>query len=160
MEFKHVQKRTAQWFIQYLLLAVHTLHLRILHVAHIRPPERLVDLTMAPSRPRSLRNLAFTSRRNPSPGPPSPTFSDTTQVSAMNFGADGPEKIITRANLKASLQAYEEVSRIIHHLPEQQPKPMLSRAQLMNTSANYRAALITMSKVTAAFADAMETCSG
>ena len=28
----------------------------------------------------------------------------------MNFGADGPEKIITRANLKSSLQAYEEVS--------------------------------------------------
>lgn len=30
----------------------------------------------------------------------------------------------------------------------------------MNCSANYRAALMTMSKVTAAFADAMETCSG
>jgi hypothetical protein len=27
-------------------------------------------------------------------------------------------------------------------------------------SANYRAALLTMSKVTAAFADALETCSG
>lgn len=27
----------------------------------------------------------------------------------MNFGANGPEKIITRANLKASLQAYEDV---------------------------------------------------
>lgn len=27
----------------------------------------------------------------------------------MNFGIDGPEKIITRANLKASLQAYDEV---------------------------------------------------
>jgi hypothetical protein len=31
----------------------------------------------------------------------------------MNFGDGGPEKIITRANLKASLQAYEEVSRHI-----------------------------------------------
>jgi hypothetical protein len=30
----------------------------------------------------------------------------------------------------------------------------------MNSSANYRAALLTMSKVTAAFADAMEKCSG
>lgn len=30
----------------------------------------------------------------------------------------------------------------------------------MNCSANYRAALMSMSKVTAAFADAMETCSG
>ncbi|KAK0498524.1 hypothetical protein EDD18DRAFT_92537 [Armillaria luteobubalina] len=57
----------------------------------------------------------------------------------MNFGANGPEKIITRSNLKASLQAYEE---------------------LMNCSANYRLALVAMSKATAAFADAMETCSG
>lgn len=30
----------------------------------------------------------------------------------------------------------------------------------MRTSADYRAALLTMSKVTAAFADALETCSG
>jgi hypothetical protein len=29
----------------------------------------------------------------------------------MNFGADGPQKIITRANLKASLHAYEEVKK-------------------------------------------------
>jgi hypothetical protein len=38
----------------------------------------------------------------------------------MNFGSNGPEKIITRANLKASLQAYEEVSvhldRFSYHL--------------------------------------------
>lgn len=27
----------------------------------------------------------------------------------MNFGADGPEKIITRADLKVSLQSYDEV---------------------------------------------------
>ncbi|KAK0490757.1 hypothetical protein IW261DRAFT_1580362 [Armillaria novae-zelandiae] len=94
---------------------------------------------MAPSRPRSLRGLAFGSRRNSSPGPPSPTFSDATNVSQMNFGANGPEKIITRSNLKASLQAYEE---------------------LMNSSANYRLALVAMSKATAAFADAMEACSG
>jgi hypothetical protein len=66
---------------------------------------------MAPGRPRSLRALAFgSSKRKSSPGPPSPTFSESTHASGMNFGADGPEKIITRANLKASLQAYEEVS--------------------------------------------------
>ncbi|RDB23233.1 Protein IVY1 [Hypsizygus marmoreus] len=95
---------------------------------------------MAPSRPRSLRVLTFgSSRRKSSPEPPSPTFSESTHASAMNFGADGPEKIITRANLRASIQAYEE---------------------LMNASAEYRAALLTMSKVTAAFADALETCSG
>ncbi|KAF8232456.1 hypothetical protein L208DRAFT_1397441 [Tricholoma matsutake] len=95
---------------------------------------------MAPSRSNSFRALAFGSnKRKSSPGPPSPTFSESTHASVMNFGAGGPEKIITRANLKASLQAYEE---------------------LMNTSASYRAALMTMSKVTAAFADALERCSG
>ncbi|KII95788.1 hypothetical protein PLICRDRAFT_96537 [Plicaturopsis crispa FD-325 SS-3] len=92
-------------------------------------------------RPRSLRSLAISPtnpRRNASPGPPSPTFSEATHASAMNFGANGPEKIITRANLKASMQAYED---------------------LMTTSANYRAALLTMSKATAAFANSMEACS-
>ncbi|GLB33582.1 putative homolog to Saccharomyces cerevisiae IVY1 (YDR229W) [Lyophyllum shimeji] len=93
-----------------------------------------------PSRPRSLRALAFAyGKRKSSPEPPSPTFSDTTNASAMNFGPSGPEKIITRANLKASLQAYED---------------------LMTTSAEYRAALMTMSRATAAFADALENCSG
>ncbi|KIY49583.1 hypothetical protein FISHEDRAFT_65513 [Fistulina hepatica ATCC 64428] len=94
---------------------------------------------MAPGRPRSLRSMAFnTSRRNSSPArSPSPTFSDATHASAMNF-VDGPEKIITRADLKASMQAYED---------------------LMTTSANYRAALMQMSNVTAAFADALQGCS-
>ncbi|KAF8803867.1 hypothetical protein BYT27DRAFT_7214441 [Phlegmacium glaucopus] len=95
---------------------------------------------MAPSRPRSFRDFSFGSaKRNISPSPPSPTFSDVTQASAMNFGPNGPAKIITRANLKSSLQTYED---------------------LLNTCANYRAALITMSKATASFADAMERCSG
>uniref|UniRef100_A0A0W0F8K1 IMD domain-containing protein n=1 Tax=Moniliophthora roreri TaxID=221103 RepID=A0A0W0F8K1_MONRR len=97
---------------------------------------------MSPGRPRSLRAFAFgSSRRNSSPDArsPSPTFSDTTNVSGMNFGVNGPSKIITRADLKASLQAYEH---------------------LMNTCADYRQALITLSKSTAAFADAMEKCSG
>ncbi|KDR83357.1 hypothetical protein GALMADRAFT_55517 [Galerina marginata CBS 339.88] len=95
---------------------------------------------MAPSRPRSLKTLAFGSgRRNTSPGPPSPTFSDATHASAINFGANGPEKIITRTHLKASLQAYED---------------------LVNSSAAYRAALLTLSKATAGFADAIERCSG
>ncbi|KAF9221900.1 hypothetical protein BS17DRAFT_756525 [Gyrodon lividus] len=92
-----------------------------------------------PRKSRSLRNLALSPKRSSSPGPPSPTFSDATHASAMNFGADGPEKIITRANLKVSLQAYDE---------------------LMNCSANYRAALLHMSKATAVFADSLEKCSG
>jgi len=86
------------------------------------------------------RTFSFGSiKRNASPSPPSPTFSDATQASAMNFGPNGPAKIITRANLKSSLQTYED---------------------LLNTCANYRAALITMSKATAAFADAVERSSG
>ncbi|KAG6334153.1 hypothetical protein ID866_4941 [Astraeus odoratus] len=93
-----------------------------------------------PRKPRSLRNLALSPKRSSSPPrSPSPTFTDATRASAINFGAEGPEKIITRNNLKASLQAYDE---------------------FMNSSANYRAALLHMSKVTAAFADAMEKCAG
>ena len=72
--------------------------------------------------PRSLRTLSVSSNvnkhTNPSHGPPSPTFSDATNVSAMNFGTDGPEKIITRADLKASLQAYDDVRiRILELYP-------------------------------------------
>ncbi|KAF8204945.1 hypothetical protein BJ912DRAFT_1018192 [Pholiota molesta] len=95
---------------------------------------------MAPGRARSLRELAFGSgKRAMSPGPPSPTYSDATNASAMNFGSNGPEKIITRSNLKSSLQAYED---------------------LVNSCATYRSALITMSKATGGLADAMERCSG
>ncbi|KAJ6629212.1 hypothetical protein B0H10DRAFT_2160657 [Mycena sp. CBHHK59/15] len=89
---------------------------------------------MAPTRSLLRSRRDSTQRRSPSP-----TFSDTTNVSAMNFGANGPEKIITRANLKASLQAYEE---------------------LMTTSSHYRSALMNLSNVTAAFGQAMENCSG
>lgn len=43
-------------------------------------------------------------------GPPSPTFTETTNVSAVNLGEHGPAKIITRSDLKASMQSYENVS--------------------------------------------------
>ena len=80
---------------------------------HVHLLSSTVVAIMAPGRPRSLRTLAFgASRRDSSPSAvrsPSPTFSDATHASAMNFGANGPEKIITRADLKASIQAYEEV---------------------------------------------------
>ena len=72
-------------------------------------------------RARSLRSLAIQRRRNTSPGPPSPTFSETTNASAMNFGPDGPEKIITRADLKASVQAYDDV-RAVSHQPLSESK--------------------------------------
>ncbi|EJD01081.1 uncharacterized protein FOMMEDRAFT_135342 [Fomitiporia mediterranea MF3/22] len=67
----------------------------------------------------------------------SPTLSEATQASQMDLGTNAPEKIITRADLKTSLQAYEN---------------------LLNTSAAYRDALMHMSKATADFADAMEIC--
>ncbi|KAJ7276178.1 hypothetical protein B0H12DRAFT_1083957 [Mycena haematopus] len=88
---------------------------------------------MAPSSfVRSRRDSA--QRRSPSP-----TFSDTTNVSAINFGATGPSKVITRSNLKASVQAYEN---------------------LMTTSSHYRSALMNLSRTTADFANAIETASG
>ncbi|KIK65494.1 hypothetical protein GYMLUDRAFT_56198 [Collybiopsis luxurians FD-317 M1] len=93
--------------------------------------------------PRSLRDRKISfGRRHSSPNPrsPSPTFSDTTNASAMNFGAsEGPSKIITRTDLKSSLQAYE---------------------RLVDSCSTYRAALAGMSQATAQFADAMESCSG
>lgn len=58
---------------------------------------------------RSLRSFTLSPKRSSSPGPPSPTFSETTHASAIDFGVNGPEKIITRANLKLSLQSYDEV---------------------------------------------------
>ena len=66
-------------------------------------------------RVRSLRTQALSPKRDMSAGPPSPTFTETTNASVLNFGPDGPEKIITRANLKASLQSYDDVSpRIVY----------------------------------------------
>jgi len=67
---------------------------------------------MPSANPHSLRALSFGSRRRTAQGPPSPTFSETTNASAFNFGSHGPSKIITRTDLKASLQAYEDVSII------------------------------------------------
>lgn len=66
---------------------------------------------MPQSHPRSLRALSFGFQRKPTPqSPPSPTFSEATNASAFNFGANGPSKIITRTDLKTGLQAYEDVS--------------------------------------------------
>ena len=65
-------------------------------------------------RSRPLRPFAIATnpqgKRNASPGPPSPTYSETTNVSAVNLGEHGPAKIITRSDLKASMQSYEIVS--------------------------------------------------
>ena len=67
-------------------------------------------------KPRPLRPFTIATnaqgKRNASPGPPSPTFSETTNVSAVNLGEHGPAKIITRSDLKASMQSYENVSAL------------------------------------------------
>lgn len=68
---------------------------------------------------RPLRPFTITTnsqgKRNASPGagPPSPTFTETTNVSAVNLGENGPAKIITRSDLKASMQSYENVSSFL-----------------------------------------------
>lgn len=85
---------------------------------------------------RSLRPFAITTnsqgKRNASPGPPSPTFSETTNVSAVNLGEHGPAKIITRSDLKASMQSYENVSPPISS-PSAPPHPLRSaNKQLRN----------------------------
>lgn len=41
--------------------------------------------------------------------PTSPALTETTNASQMNFGFEGPERIVTRADLKNSAQAYENV---------------------------------------------------
>ncbi|VDB83312.1 unnamed protein product [Peniophora sp. CBMAI 1063] len=96
---------------------------------------------------RSLRSLAIststvTPRRNSTAttatSPPSPTFSEATNASAMNFGDNGPSKIITRADLKQSTQAYES---------------------LLNAAASYEVAMQSMSQATAALAHALQNCS-
>ncbi|KAH9844018.1 uncharacterized protein C8Q71DRAFT_24980 [Rhodofomes roseus] len=89
-------------------------------------------------RPRSLRSQALSPKREIS-RPSSPTFSEATNASVLDFGPDGPSKIITRAHLKNSIQAYED---------------------LVNKCAAYRGALLTVSRATAGFADAMGSCAG
>ncbi|KAI0728757.1 hypothetical protein C8Q72DRAFT_779383 [Fomitopsis betulina] len=90
-------------------------------------------------RPRSLRSRAMSPKGPEISRPSSPTFSEATNASVLNFGPDGPSKIITRAHLKNSIQAYED---------------------LVNKCAAYRSALFTMSRATAGFADAMSSCAG
>ncbi|KZT12949.1 uncharacterized protein LAESUDRAFT_740202 [Laetiporus sulphureus 93-53] len=91
------------------------------------------------TRTRSLRSQAVSPKLDTSSRPSSPTFSETTNASVLDFGPDGPHKIITRAHLKMSMQAYED---------------------LLNKSAAYRGALLAMSRATAGFADAMGVCAG
>lgn len=125
------------------------------------------NTTMSPtygSMPRArLRTISTTSSNtrmaSPSRGPPSPTMSEATNASQLHFGVNGPEKIITRADLRNSSQAYENVSsqpNLGHFISTN--NLFRTNSQLLNTCTAYREALIHMSRATASFADAMGTC--
>jgi hypothetical protein len=98
--------------------------------------------------------ISFSRSRSQSRGPPSPTFSDITHVSAMNFGHDGPHTILTRSDLADSINAYDNVSVLSSYSVDSHSH------QLIMATSTYRTALVNMSKATAALADAMSTCSG
>jgi hypothetical protein len=57
--------------------------------------------------PGSLRAFFTLSRADQRPT--SPTFSEATDASGADLGEDAPEKIITRAQLKASVANYDKV---------------------------------------------------
>ncbi|KAG8963724.1 hypothetical protein FRC03_002624 [Tulasnella sp. 419] len=80
------------------------------------------------------QSLASSVNQNGNERPTSPTFSTTTTASGMNLPASS---IITRADLRASIGAYSD---------------------LVSATANYRAALSTLSHGSARLADALEKC--
>ncbi|KLO15651.1 hypothetical protein SCHPADRAFT_849174 [Schizopora paradoxa] len=95
--------------------------------------------------PRSLRSISISRGGGKGPGPmsttstrpTSPALTETTNASQMNFGFEGPDRIITRADLKNSALAFEN---------------------LLAASAGYREALMHMSKASSTFADALQNC--
>ncbi|CAG7855136.1 SubName: Full=Related to IVY1-phospholipid-binding protein {ECO:0000313/EMBL:CCA68894.1} [Serendipita indica DSM 11827] len=70
-------------------------------------------------------------------GPPSPTFSATTNASQVNLDV-GPDTIITRRDLRQSINAYED---------------------LVSDCRQYREALSLLSNATSRFATTLERCS-
>ncbi|GAA5975771.1 hypothetical protein JCM11641_005868 [Rhodosporidiobolus odoratus] len=90
---------------------------------------------MAPS----LRSIRTSYRAPPTTykEPPSPTLSATTSASQLDLGEDGPKIIVTRADLRESVSAYE---------------------QLLSSSKSYRNALIALSQAATAMAGALGEC--
>ncbi|KAF8592539.1 hypothetical protein K439DRAFT_1324244 [Ramaria rubella] len=86
-------------------------------------------------RARSLRSLALAGSKSP-PRATSPTFSATTNASQMDLSS--VETIITRKDLRASIQAYDD---------------------LITSCTAYRGALMAMSRASSNFANAMDACS-
>ncbi|GAA5843405.1 hypothetical protein JCM11251_002470 [Rhodosporidiobolus azoricus] len=90
---------------------------------------------MAPS----IRSVHTGYRPPPSAfkGPPSPTLSATTRASQLDLGEEGPKVIVTRADLRKSVAAYE---------------------QLLSSAKGYRNALIALSSASTALAGALGEC--
>ncbi|PWN46211.1 hypothetical protein IE81DRAFT_319082 [Ceraceosorus guamensis] len=92
--------------------------------------------------PSDLRRRAFMPGIAAAPGgPPSPTLSATTHASTAFAGQDSslrPRLVVTRADMRASLSAYDE---------------------LLQASKAYTSAMLAMSHASAGMAAAMETCS-
>ncbi|GAA6016708.1 hypothetical protein JCM11491_000214 [Sporobolomyces phaffii] len=89
--------------------------------------------------PASIRSARGSSRPPPSAyrSPPSPTLSATTSASALDLGDEGPRVIITRADLRDSVEAYE---------------------QLLASAKGYRNALIALSAASTGLAGALMEC--
>ncbi|GAA5921656.1 hypothetical protein JCM1841_000897 [Sporobolomyces salmonicolor] len=87
----------------------------------------------------SIRSFRGSSRPPQSYKSPqlSPTLTATTSASALDLGEEGPRVIITRADLRDSISAYE---------------------QLLATATAYRNALISMSAASTALAGALGEC--
>ncbi|GAA6060103.1 hypothetical protein JCM10212_003511 [Sporobolomyces blumeae] len=90
--------------------------------------------------PASVRSFRGAQRPPPSAyrSPPSPTLSATTNVSQLDLGDEGPPVIVTRADLRDSVTAYE---------------------QLLAAAKSYRNALIAVSAASTDLAGALGQCS-
>ncbi|EST06971.1 hypothetical protein PSEUBRA_003600 [Kalmanozyma brasiliensis GHG001] len=93
-------------------------------------------------RPQSIRSLQMPSRHQDAGGhvfpsvPPSPSLSTTTRASLLDFPSR-PAILVTRADLRASLAAYEA---------------------LLASAKAYTSAMLSMSKASSDLACALETC--
>jgi hypothetical protein len=69
-------------------------------------------------------------------------------VSAVNLGEHGPVKIITRSDLKASMQSYENVSLLFIFLPLLPPTLFAVRKQIKVKGKAHISSLFLFSIVT------------
>lgn len=128
-----------------------------MHAAPRRFPPKRLNLLNPYDMLYSSRGNAGVAMPPSSQRPTSPTFSmATTQASAVNISG-GPEIIITRAHLRTSVLAYEEVG--IRFNTSLVYLNFRLSVQLLSSCAAYRDALVTLSTASAHFARAIEVCS-